>query len=1290
VKRLWTALLAAILLIPMMFQTQAHAAVNISVLIDGVRLNTPQAPVMIQGRVMLPMRSIFEALDASVKWNQKTQTVTAVKDGTTVILKINSKTATINKQTVKLDVPAKNLKGNTMVPVRFVSEALGQKIGWNSKSKTVTITTTNSTGGNGNNNTGIAPVNYVTLRDIGNAGDGRDLQVSFSKSSTESSISHYRVMIVKQSKSLTQSEAQRLSSAFYTTVYPAGSDLSQTLTSDSRDVDGDLIRNNQAYKAYVLAVSKSGGTYALSSASPSLTLTNTNSVNGATNVKANDVSDYGDGRDLQVSFTRAQNESNVSSYRIFAVKTKDAGSFNLSAAKSVPSQNFTTVSKTSSSNTTLSTNLSSSARDTSGELIRNGVAYTLFVQSVSNNENAIASNLSAGSSSITLNTGSATAPTVTQVTDISDYGDGRDLRISFNKVSDESNIDSYRVLVVKDSNYSSFSLSKAINVSSYNSTYVAKTGNNINNLTLASGAKDVDGDTIRNGVYYRVFVMAVNKNNYNNNVLSAPSSSILLSSNSNVGAVTNLTVTDVNNYNDGRDLQVSFNQPSDRSNISHYQVFVVKSSDNYFDLYRANNIKNSYYYTQINKNNSSNNITQVLNSTSRDIDGDLIRNGTSYRVYVLSVGHSGNNNNALSNYSTITLSNNNQNVNPVSTPSLSIVGTNGNGSDLSVSFNPANGENFIDHYKVFVVKSSKNLTASQANSNRYFTFVNKTGRTITQKLASNIQDSDGDLIQRGLSYRVYVLSVGNSSSNSNYAISPVSNEVTVQGVTEVGKATAITATDIGNAGNGSDLEVTFSPASGENNINHYRIYVAKSSKGLTLDQANSNKNYTQVSKGKNSYTQVLGASAKDTDGELIRNDQSYRVYVLSVSNNNSAYSDALSAPSNEIKLQGVQQVGAVYNVRAIDAGDEGNASDLKVSFTKASNEQNISQYRIIVVKESDVDKFNPAIASGLKSDKFIGVSPGANYNDNLLHGTLDAFGGEIVNQQTYRVFVLSVSNNKSIENTLSDPSNSVTLENKTTLEAPSSVDAKTDTTNGNASDVVVKFTGTTAGVGKYRIIVVPSGETLSPDKAQGINKSLYTEVEPEAGQIERRLTTTKDVNDAVISEGKEYQVYVLVVGNGKTKDPYALSPASGKFTIPVPFQASDVTAKFESDKLKIEFNKAINEAGIDHYRLLLVPVTETINNFDQEAAKAAAAKEAKKTEIPTTTTKPTRTTTSKVISTSIDIPTEDVLNQTIKSDANYAVYVLSVLKDAKGQTDTTLLSKPSKAFKFPAPAPTTP
>lgn len=1148
-KRLWTALLAAILFIPMMFQTQAHAAVNISVLIDGARLYSPQAPIMIQGRVMLPMRSIFEALDAKVKWNQKTKTVTAVKDGTTVILKINAKTATINNKTVALDVPAKNLKGHTMVPVRFVSEALGQKIGWNSKTKTVTITTTDSTGGNGN--AGITPVNYVTLRDIGNAGDGRDLQVSFSKSSTESAISHYRVIIVKQSRTLTQSDASRVPSAAYTAVYPSGSDPSLTLTSGSRDIDGELIRNNQAYKAYVLAVSKTGGIYALSSASPSITLTNTNSVNGATNVKASDVSDYGDGRDLQVSFTRAQNESNVSSYRIFAVKTKDAAKFNLAAALSVPSQYYTTVSKTSTSNSTLTTKLSSSSRDTSGELIRNGVAYTVFVQAVSSNEYAIASNLSSGSSSITLNTGNATVPTITQVTDISDFGDGRDLRVSFNKVSNESNIHSYRVFVVKDSNYSSFNLSKANTASSNNYyTHVSKTGNNINNLTLSSGAKDVDGATIRNGVYYRVFVMAVDSHNSSNNVLSAPSSSIILSSNSNVGAVTHLSVTDVNNFNDGRDLQVSFNQPSDRSNISHYQVFVVKSSDSYFDLYRANNLTNSYYYTQINKSNS-NNITQTLNSGSRDIDGELIRNGVSYRVYVLSVGYSGNYNNALSNYSAITLSVNNQNVSPVPAPSLSVVGTNGNGSDLRVSFNPATGENYIDYYKIIVVKSSKSLTASQAHSNPHFTVANKTGRTITKDLASNTLDSDGAVIQRGASYRVYVLSVGNSTSN---------------------------------------------------------------------------------------------------------------------------YSSALSSASNAVTIQGVTQVGVVKNVTATDAGDANNASDLKVSFTKADNETNISEYRIMVVKEANAGQFKVEHAINVPSKSYDSVPIGRNFDNVLRSGVSDVDGQPIQNLNDYRVFVLSVSNDKG-SHALSAPSNLVKLTG-TAVTVPSDVYAGIEGTNGNSSDIVVKFNPSSGSVSQYRIMVVPAGQNLTLEEANKItDKQLYTEVGHSSGRIEKTLSAdANDITGAPIAAGAKYKVYILAVADGKVSTSNNISIPSAEFEIPSKIRATGITAKLDANgKLQIDFKKAIDERSITSYRLLFVE-KDAMKNFSLKTATEAAAKEDANATI-----KPD----GKNISTVIDVPTKDAFGKDIKANTEYAVYVLSVRsKDKRSVSRTTSAAIPlSEASK---------
>ncbi|MDU2243545.1 MAG: copper amine oxidase N-terminal domain-containing protein, partial [Paenibacillus sp.] len=528
-KKLWASLLAAFLIIPMFQQTTAQAATPISIYIDGSRLTTDQAPVVISGRVMLPLRAIFEALDATVNYNQTLQTVTAHKDGTTIVLKLKSRSATINNEAVLLDVPAQSIKGRTMVPVRFVSEALGQQVGWNNSTKIVTINSGSGTGGSDNGNADPNPVAYVSARDVGNNGDGRDLEISFSKSSNESRVEQYRVMIVKASNAsaFNLTAAQRVGSANYTSLSPSGTDPVLNLSAGARDVDGSAIRENQSYVAYVLAIGKGNSADALSNPSPAITLSNGAAVATPTNVKVSDVSDYGDGRDLNVTFSRAQNESIIANYRVFVVKTKDAGSFTLSSANNVPSSYSTVVSK-SGSGSTLTGQLASSARDTSGDLIKTGVSYTVFVQSVSNHS-GYANKLSSASSAITLATGSVISPVITKVEDWNDYGDGRDLRVSFNRISDETRIGSYRIFVVKASDYANFSLAKANAVSSVNYTQVNKTGSNITSYALSSSARDVDGAAIRNGVSYRVFVMAVGTGNYaGTNTLSSASSAITL------------------------------------------------------------------------------------------------------------------------------------------------------------------------------------------------------------------------------------------------------------------------------------------------------------------------------------------------------------------------------------------------------------------------------------------------------------------------------------------------------------------------------------------------------------------------------------------------------------------------------------------------------------------------------------------------------------------------------------------------------------------------------------------
>ncbi|NLC08198.1 MAG: hypothetical protein GX755_09595 [Syntrophomonadaceae bacterium] len=91
---------------------------------------TEVPPTMENNRILVPVRKIFEALGAEVSWEGETRTVIATKGKTKVELPIGSTRAKVNGKNVKLDVPAKIHEERTLVPLRFVSQALGGKVSW--------------------------------------------------------------------------------------------------------------------------------------------------------------------------------------------------------------------------------------------------------------------------------------------------------------------------------------------------------------------------------------------------------------------------------------------------------------------------------------------------------------------------------------------------------------------------------------------------------------------------------------------------------------------------------------------------------------------------------------------------------------------------------------------------------------------------------------------------------------------------------------------------------------------------------------------------------------------------------------------------------------------------------------------------------------------------------------------------------------------------------------------------------------------------------------------------------
>lgn len=112
---------------------------NITVTVNGNAVTFDQPPIIVDGRTLVPIRAIFEALGASVDWNGDTQTVTSMRGDTTVSLTIGSDTMIKNGITYTLDVPAQIVNERTLVPARAIAEAFGCGVDWDGDTQTVII-----------------------------------------------------------------------------------------------------------------------------------------------------------------------------------------------------------------------------------------------------------------------------------------------------------------------------------------------------------------------------------------------------------------------------------------------------------------------------------------------------------------------------------------------------------------------------------------------------------------------------------------------------------------------------------------------------------------------------------------------------------------------------------------------------------------------------------------------------------------------------------------------------------------------------------------------------------------------------------------------------------------------------------------------------------------------------------------------------------------------------------------------------------------------------------------------
>jgi len=120
---------------------QAEELLPVTVFVNGEQIEFDVNPIIENGRTLVPVRYIFEALGATVDWIEETSTVVATKGDIEITLAIGSNEMTKNGEIIVLDVPAKEVDGRTLVPARAVSEGMNAKVEWIDELQQVIITT---------------------------------------------------------------------------------------------------------------------------------------------------------------------------------------------------------------------------------------------------------------------------------------------------------------------------------------------------------------------------------------------------------------------------------------------------------------------------------------------------------------------------------------------------------------------------------------------------------------------------------------------------------------------------------------------------------------------------------------------------------------------------------------------------------------------------------------------------------------------------------------------------------------------------------------------------------------------------------------------------------------------------------------------------------------------------------------------------------------------------------------------------------------------------------------------
>ena len=144
-KKLVASILCLVLMISSFaFAAEVYEKPEFNILVNGVEVDKTDVPIVIDGRTLVPLRTLAVALgvpndEEHINWDGEKRQVIVIDEYVSIVLYIDSNVAYVNGEEKTIDVPATLYNGRTYLPARFVAEAFDKEVGWDAATTTVTI-----------------------------------------------------------------------------------------------------------------------------------------------------------------------------------------------------------------------------------------------------------------------------------------------------------------------------------------------------------------------------------------------------------------------------------------------------------------------------------------------------------------------------------------------------------------------------------------------------------------------------------------------------------------------------------------------------------------------------------------------------------------------------------------------------------------------------------------------------------------------------------------------------------------------------------------------------------------------------------------------------------------------------------------------------------------------------------------------------------------------------------------------------------------------------------------------